>query len=234
MFRTLSFALAVALSATPTWAADEDYQDIVVEGMKDPFRISPKQLREAVAAYTEGQPKLAPAAPLRFAVFRYRIDPALQDVRFRLLADNGDAIPIPIDNAGRFVLPPLDYSTKLYALQANRKAGAVRVRPLILSPDSNEDDRRLGDLRLECAVGWAMLRDTVSVFVRGMIGAAGGLCSSSRIGAYQKTESPLASGSIIAAKLAKPVEITKDGMAFRMPGYDKSLPNEARVRLIYK
>jgi hypothetical protein len=215
-------------------APADGYEDIVVEGLKDPYRISPKQLREAVSAYSKRQAELAPSAPLRFAIFRYRFDPALQEVRFRLLADNGDTIPITLDSNGQFVLPPLDYSQKLYALQANRKSGSVRVRPLIMSPDSSDDNRRMGDLRLECAVNWAMLRDNFSVFVRGIAGAAGGPCTSSTFSVFRNTERALASGSITDGKLSKPLQIAKDGSAYRMPGYIKSFGNDTRVRFTYR
>ncbi len=233
--RHIGLGLMLAASVVPARAADdESYQDIVVQGMKDPFRITPRQLHEAVQAYQANRAALAPNAPLRFQVFRYRLDPSLADIRLRLLADNGDAIPLPLDSEGRFALPPLDFEKKLYALQANRKVGTVRVRPLVLSPDSTDENRSMGETRLLCKVGWALARDTVSILARGIVGAAGGLCESSKIGAYYLTERPLASAKVRIGPIEKPVQLGFDGGAFRMPGYDKSLPNDARLILVYK
>jgi len=232
------YALALMTVATPAFAqtaTDEGtYEDIVVEGIKSPYRLTPTQLREAVDAYTAERAKLAPDAPLRFQVFRYRLDPALAGVRFRLVTDRGEAIPIDVNADGQFALPPVDFAKQGYALQANRKAGAVRVRPLILSPGSTDADSRLGDLRLSCAVSWAMMRQNVSVAIRAVVGMAGGLCSSSRIGVYYTTERPITSGRVVANAKDTPISVRPGGNAFRYPGYIKSLPNDARVVLVYK
>jgi hypothetical protein len=232
--------IAIALLAAPVAALAQPapdeaaFEDIVVEGVKSPYRLTPKQLREGVAAFAADRASLAPAATLRFKVFRYTIDPALRGVRFRLLADNGDAFPIELGEDGSFTLPAIDFDKQGYALQANRKAGNVRVSPLILSPGSTESDRRLGDLRLFCSVGWAMMRQSLSVAVRAMVGTVGGLCASSKIGAYFQTEKPLASGRVVASGAVTPISIRTDGSAFRYPGYIKSLSNDARVILEYR
>lgn len=226
----------ILLLALATAAAEpaDGYEDIVVEGLRDPFRLTPAQLREAVDAYNANRAALAPDAPLRFQIFMYRTDPSLADVRVRLLADDGEAVPLALDADGRFALPPLDYAKRRFALQANRKNGSLRIRAYILSPESRDEDRSLGEARLLCKIQWAMIRPTISIFLRGIIGAAGGPCDSARIGVYLTLERPLARADVIYGTLSKPVAVRADGFAFRYPGYDKSLPNEARLKLEYR
>lgn len=231
----MKIVITLALLATSTQtkaqpATDETaFEEILVEGIKSPYRLTPKQLREGVAAFGADRARLAPAATLRFKVFRYRVDPDLAGLKLRLLADNGDAIPIELDEEGSFALPQIDFARQAHALQANRKSGNVRVRPLILSPGSSEENSRLGDLRLACAVGWAMMRQSLSVGTRGMVGMMGGVCSSKRVTAYFATERPIAAGRVVASGIVAPIAIRPDGGAFRYPGYIKSLPNDARV-----
>ena len=239
----LAPALALAPPTTATHspeisaaasASSEEFAEIVVDGLRSPYRLTPTQLREAIDAYAAQRAQHAPDAPLRFEVFGFRTDPTLAGVRFRLLADNGDAIPIVLDANGRFTLPTIDYSAKLYALQADRRSGSVRVRPLILSPGSSVEDRRLGDVRLNCAVAWAMMRQTLSVVARGMVGAVGGACASGDISVFFKTDRPIASATVVAGDAVKPVPLGPDGGSFRYIGYDRALPDEARIRLTYR
>jgi len=212
----------------------EAYEDIVVEGIKSPYRLTPAQLREAVAAYNAERAALAPNAPLRFQVFRYRLDPALSGVRFRLVADGAEAIPIDVNEDGEFSLPPVDFAKQRYSLQANRKAGTVRLEPSILSPGSTESNSRLGDMRLSCAVSWAMMRQNISIPIRAMVGMAGGVCASSKIAIFFGTEQALASARVVDGTNVTSVSLKRDGSAFRYPGYIKTLPNDARVILEYK
>ncbi len=229
-YAMLLVLLATAPLAYAKPAADDTaFEEILVEGIKSPYRLTPKQLREGVAAFASDRAALAPQAALRFKVFRYRLDPALVGVRFRLLADSGEAIPIELDEGGGFTLPPVDFAKQGYALQANRKSGSVRVRPLILSPGSTEADSRLGDLRLACAVGWAMMRQELSVGMRAMVGTMGGVCANKRVTVYFATEKSIASGRVVASGTVTPIAIRPDGGAFRYPGYLKALPNDARL-----
>lgn len=107
------------------------------------------------------------------------------------------------------------------------------VKLWILSPDSSEADRKLGDLRLYCRVGWALLKDRFNFIQRAGFEAIGG-CDSSRIGLYTSASRPLASAAIVAPDGAsRPLDILK-GTRYRIPVADKTLPDTARVKLTYR
>jgi hypothetical protein len=226
--------LGTGSAAAQTDSAEAEYQDIEVIGLKDAYLLTPKQLREAVDAFARHRVELAPNAQLTMKVFRYRLDPALKDLRLRLLADTSDAIPITLDDDGRFSLPPINYAAKVYTLQANRRVGNVRVRPFALSPGTTETDLRVGDLRLTCRVAWAIARQNVSLAAKGFVGILGSPCTSAKISAYFTTERPLASATVSFGKTIKPVTVGTNGSTFRYPGYDRSTPNDARLHLVYR
>jgi hypothetical protein len=224
-----AFALLLAGNDAP-----EDFSEIEVVGIRDPFRLTPAQLREGVAAFTANRPKLAPNSDLKFKIFGFASDSQRASLRIRLLpADGGEPFAVAIDPQGIFTLPPLNFTKTSYALQANRRTGLLTVRPLIRSPGTSDSDMRVGDLRLYCKVGWAMLRQETSIFMRGLAGAVGGACSSKRVVIFMKMESPIAQARIVASP-PKPLSISANGTSFRMPVADKSIGNDDRVAIDYR
>lgn len=227
-------AMLWLLAPLPLTAQPEQYEDIVVQGIRDPYGLTAKQLREAREAFESRRAELAPQALLGFEVFGFRTNPTLAGLRLRLVSDTGPAIALIPDENGIVMLPALAGVDDRYALQANRKRGSVRVRPVAISPGTNPTDIRMGDVRLTCRVNWAIARTTLSLFVRGAVGAVGGPCNSSKIAAYWSVDRPLASATVVDGARALPLDVGRTGNAYRAPAYDRSLSNEARLRLVYK
>jgi hypothetical protein len=223
-----SFALMLATAAAPP-PADDSSADIVVIGFSKPYKLSVKELRDAVAAYREGRVLLAPASELFFEVSSQN-SADLVDLSLTLRSP-GAVIPVTLDEHHRFVLPGLDGDD--WELIANRARGALSIRPLVLSPGTETGDRRFGDMRLQCRVTWAIEKEHASIMVRGMFGMAGG-CASTKLGLYAKSERPIDEATIADGTRIVPISVLSDRHMYRVPLGDKSLPNDARVRFTFQ
>jgi len=223
------FAPPAAARAPAPEAAVED-QAISVVGFKNPYRLTVKQLRDAARAYRKGRPVYAPASILYFEVKPARPGESLDGVTLTLRSADR-AIPVPLDSANRFVLPELGSDD--WQLVANRSRAGLVVRPVVMSPGTSEDDRMLGDMRLQCEVHWAIEKRHMSVFARGAFAAAGG-CQSSSFAIYARSDRAIAHASVTAGPVSRPVQVLRDGYLFRAPLHDKKLPNSARVRFSFQ
>jgi hypothetical protein len=97
---------------------------------------------------------LAPAAALTFKVYARTQAEATQRLELGLMTPSGRQ-PVPLDSDDRFVIDPawrqLPGHTELRSRLAD---GRVTWRPDIRTPGVADGERRLGDLRLQCRVGF--------------------------------------------------------------------------------
>lgn len=243
--RALTAGAALAIAATganrleaqapPTRPADaEAFQPIEVVGLANPERLSPDDLKRAYAAFVKWRPVLAPGALLYLVPSARSAPQALSGLKLRVVDERTDAIiDVPLDAAGRAPVPDLDYASHRYGLLANRKAGTLGLDVVAYSSGTDSAHRRMGDLRLQCRVWWALIGPRVPLPVKAMFGLAGGPCSSSKIGLYTHAERPIADAQIIAGPRRWPVRVLQDRRRFRAPIYDKSIPNEAVLTVTY-
>ena len=109
--------------------------------------------------------------------------------------------------------------------------GAVPTEPTglrrVMSPGTNAADRLLGDLRLECEVGWAIARQSIAV---GQFTDVAGTCKSGQLEFYANTHRRIADARVVAGSIARPVMLSPDRYSYRLPVADRTLPNSARVR----
>ncbi|MDE2441361.1 MAG: hypothetical protein KGP14_10075 [Betaproteobacteria bacterium] len=238
MKTNLSLIVAIALlaSAAPAQpqamaqpkpdAAQADAEpEIIVTGFSKPFKLTGKQLVRAQQAFVAKRSEFAPDSQLYFRV-------ASQDGSsiegLDLYLKNGDEIiDLPLDSQSRFIVPAL--SNKDWTLYANRGRKALSVTPSILSPGTSDLNRRLGDLRLQCNVYWAMLSPETSIFARALFSSAGG-CKSGKFGYYVNTERAIASGSVSNGGTSIPIRLWGDHR-YAAPIGEKRMPNDARVVL---
>jgi hypothetical protein len=223
------FAALLLATAAPA-AAPADEADIVVVGNSgQSYRLTPAQLRAAAEAFTANRAQFAPAARLIWQV----IPAGAADSLALTLRCGDNPLPIEIGAKGRFVLPLEPLRTGQCRLTSNRarKGGGLRISPIALSPGSERDDYRFGDARLSCRVAASLALSDAGLMVRGIFAAVGG-CDSRRIGIYIGSERPIASVSI--SQWPGPVEIRKDGKAYRVPLYERAIGNEARVRVSFR
>lgn len=218
-------AQAQAQSPTET-AAVPDGEDIVVTGLgSGGYRLTADQLRDAVRAFEQHRAEFAPQATLV-----WRVMPASEAEGLELRLANGDQIlPVVIDADARFTLPAAQVLTARWRLQSNAGQRQIRILPVILSPGSTQQDMRFGDARLLCRVFWAFANNQFSVIQRAMFGAIGG-CGNRRVTIWYSSEQPLATATVAD----QPLIVREDGSAYSPPLHDRSIADDARLRLTYR
>ncbi len=109
---------------------------------------------------------LAPGADrLRFRLSTRKKDESPEPLAARLVGDEGFKLPIVIDASGRFEVPRSEAAADAKSeLELNRKRKLYRTDPEVRTPGLPENQRRLGDLRLECKVTIAMAKEEIPTF----------------------------------------------------------------------
>lgn len=177
---------AAAPAGTRTTEAPAEIQTVTVSGVKDPEIKSYHALIAGLDAFDKYR-RLAPDAP----ELRFRLSPAstqssidLKSIVLQLRSDNL-SIPVPVAADGTFVLPRNRAAEDENAdLVLNKTKGQVRGRPEVRTAGIPENMRRLGDLRLECEVYFAIAKHEMNIVQRAAIAAATlgrGPCQSKRM-----------------------------------------------------
>jgi len=110
--------------------------------------------------------KLVPAVP----------DESIEGVTLRIVGDNTSE-NVPIERDGTFVLSRIQAALDDKAdLVSSKKKSTIRWRGDINTPGVPANARRLGDLRMECEIGWAVNKEDLSFLVRNGLALAGGAC----------------------------------------------------------
>lgn len=146
-----------------TTQAQEDRVEI--PNYRDPELKSYTQMLKGLEAYQDKH-EHAPDSELYFILIPKTRKYSLQDLTMRLASDDV-SIPVPIDPSGVFKLPLIEQDHDgEYDLILNKPKGQFLIRPYVKSARLPDDTRRLGDLRLECEVRWAIERQEVSAIFR--------------------------------------------------------------------
>ncbi len=143
-------------------------------------------------------------------------------------------LPVTIDGDGRVVFATLPAGR--WFLTAPAQSQGMHLRPIVLSSGTSVEDRRLGNLRAQCRVMVAMAKADASLLAMPLIGmfdAIGG-CASKRFGFYHLVEHPLASATATGAGVTRTLRLSAKSTSYEAPLSDRTLPNEARVRLTYR
>lgn len=215
--------LLIAASAPLAPAADE----IVVTA---PCRLTGRQLRPAFRAYARERAARAPGSTLFFeadpGARRAGVTPASLRIR-----DRGVVTRVHADAYGRFVIPAA--AGKDWEISGPCHDGALAISPLVMSPGTSAEDRRLGDMRLQCEVGWQIVKQQLGA-ASGVFMALIGGCKSSRMAIYTGSARPIAEASVVGGASATPVTVSADGTRYRVPVGDKKLPDDTRVRFRFR
>ncbi len=205
-------------------------EEIVVIGYKNAEGKLYANMLKGLDAFSK-QHTLAPDAELRF-LLRPRAQAATLEEITVSISGESEFAPIKVAPDGTFSLPqiqsPVDDDAQLVL---NRKQGEVVWRPYVRSPGITAESLRLGDLRLECEVLWAIEREDVSILIRAAFGAVGGACHSSKIGIAFPVDREITSAKLQHGERIQPIQIAKGSRAFYPPLHDKSWSNEARIQL---
>ncbi|WP_296001303.1 hypothetical protein [Rugamonas sp.] len=228
-----SAAQEAAVPAAPrtTDAADAAEAAPVVEvsSVKNPQLKPYRQMLKGLDAYAAHR-ALAPAAPLRFTLVADDSKLSLDNVALRIAGDN-TSIPIPVAKDGSFVLDKIQSAADDNAdIVSNKKKGLLHWHADIHTPDVPADARRLGDLRLECEISWAVTKDDMSFFIRNGIMLAGGLCHSSHIMLHYGAPRALAAVTLVSGARREALTIDKkDRRVFMPPLSDASWNDETLI-----
>ncbi|MGN7159304.1 hypothetical protein [Sphingomonas sp. SAFR-052] len=232
--RLVTVVSAMAMAA-PAMAQDSepDGPDIVVVAGK-PLRVDAKLLRAAQRRFAEDRASYAPQGTLRFELWRGPNRVSATSVGLALTDGAGRQLPVTIDDDGRVAFATLPAGR--WFLTAPAQSQGMRLRPIILSIGTSIEDRRLGDLRAQCRVMVSMARADASLLAMPLIGmfdAIGG-CASKRFGFYHMVEHPLASATASGSGVTRALRLSAKLTSYEAPLSDRTLTNEARVRLAYR
>lgn len=179
----------------------------------------------------EKKKALAPHAEARFLVVNKNKSDQT-DVTLEYRGSDGSASVLV--SGGIFVLPQRDVATpNNKEIVSNRKAGSLRWGPSVQTPGLPPNERRIGDLRMECEMKWAMEYDDISFITRNIFRMAGGPCSSSKISVSFFSLKKIRSATILFGQEKKNIVVGKDGYEYFSPIYDGDISNEAVITFEY-
>ena len=151
----------------------------------------------------------------------------------RIVGDNvGVDVPIAADYT--FSLPRDESAANDDAdVQLSSKKGLFRWRPDIHTPGLPTGTRRLGDLRLECEVRWAVDKFDSSFLQLAYLMPLGGACHTSRSRIFYSTTAPIARATLVSdsRRESLPSErlSSKDRTRYAPPLHDTSWPDDTLV-----
>lgn len=219
--------------AVSTLPAEPGLETVVVVGYSKTAKASYARLLAGLAIF-EQKHKISPKSELFFQAQAVTQPLSMPLLTIRL-ENEQKSIILHVDEAGRFKLPNPDEVGVSYGdIVSNRRSGDLKIRPLVQSPGTTDERRRLGDLRLQCEVGWAIEKEDVPFLVRTAFQLAGGVCGSSQIAVYFQTARKIREASLITAERHMPILVGRDGYAYAPPLFDASWPDDTIVALSFE
>jgi hypothetical protein len=207
-------------------------QSIEVGAIKNPEWKSYDVLLEGFNAFDSNR-NLAPSATLRFALRPIKSDVDMDGVTLKIQGSEL-SVPIVLDKSYRFSLPRDERFTELSAeLVINRKKSLLSIRPDIRTPGLATGTRRLGDLRLECHVRWAIEKNELSFAKRTAFKMLGGPCKSETVSTLYFSDGVIKKAWISAPGRKIQLAIGKDGNFYRPPIHDNTWDDDALITLEY-
>lgn len=226
----------LALAASLAWSFPLQAQEqpeaekkVEVSGVKDPALRPYRQMQKGLEAFDKHH-ALAPKTSLRFELWtadHKMPDPA--GLTMRIAGDTVD-IPVAIDEKATFALPfSREAADENAELILNRKKDQMRWRPQVRSPGVPDNARRLGDMRLECEVSWAVMKDEVSFVARMAAAPFGGMCHAPLIGLFYRAPKPLAAATLVSGERKQALALHNKGTGFLAPLRDKSWDDDSLI-----
>jgi hypothetical protein len=255
MRRLTAIALALALCGGAAGAAaqDDDVQKVPVNGVKNPEMKSYRAVWKGLETFDD-QHALAPAVPqLRFRVMTNRsknkcigmcgttalaVPGAGEQFALRIAGDDV-SVQVPIAADGYFVVPR---SEALYDANAdlilNQKKGSYKMSVEVRTPGLPENVRRLGDLRLECKVQVAIVKEEIPLWIVALANSVlltRDWCSAS-LGKEQVNFSFFSPSTVASATMSygdRSVQLENGKHSYSVRLGDRSWPDDALVQLRY-
>lgn len=211
-------------------SGNADYGAIVVTANQDGKHIvRGSDIEEMVEAFNKWRPEYAPNG-LLYLQFRPAKDQQIDNVEGQLRRDN-EVIDLVFNERGLAFIPVERLGDGKWELSFNQVKGKLRIFPTILSPGTDEENRRIGDMRLQCRVFWGYYNNRVNIVFRGLFDLVGG-CTTKRVGAYHPVEKEIET-AIIDGKSEPQKLLEPDKKAYLVPLSDKEIDNDAMLRITY-
>lgn len=207
---------------------------VEVSGTKDPDWKRYRAMLKGVDAF-EKHHALAPQAEQKFILRPRHAGASRAGVTLRL-AGNETSLPIAMAEDGSFVLPrDKQLQEEDAELLINRKKEMFRWWPYVRSPQLAPNQRRLGDLRLECEMFWAFKYDDAPFVARNVVRALGGPCTTKKVSInFPADYMGLKSATLVHGELRLVLPVDKKTSAFLAPLSDQKLSNDAIILLEYE
>lgn len=225
-----------ALHGLPCAAAGQGgIAEVVVSGIKDPDWKTYRAFTAGLDTFDQ-QRQLAPDATLRFVLLPKKAKASLKDIKLRIAGDTL-SIPVPIAADGTFAVPRSEAATRENAdLLLNRQPGTFRWRPDVRTPGVPANARRLGDLRLECAVRWTVEEYETPYVIRKLMYAAGQPCLTARIKVDYFAPRAIVAMYLKAGerRVQLPGDLLEEGgKVYVVPVHDAGWPDDTLVEFQY-
>jgi hypothetical protein len=236
-------AVVSSASTTPASAAEtsaEPIAEVDISATKNPDWKRYRVMLKGLDAFDQHR-ALAPQAEPQFILKPRTAAATLNGVTLRLASDEQN-LPIALAENGRFSLPRDAQAEKDNAeLMINRKKELFRWWPYVRSPQLAANQRRLGDLRLECEMFWAIHYDDLPFLARNFVRALGGPCKSKKVVlSYPADFTDLRSATLIQGQrrlevmMEKPEKSDRKPASFSPPLFDTSFSDDAIIELDYE
>lgn len=209
-------------------------QAVEVNGIKDQDWKRYRVMLNGLDAF-EKHHALAPNAVQKFILRPRQADVQLTGVTLRLASDDY-SLPIPLAEDGTFSLPR-DAKAKEQdsELLINRKKALFRWWPYVRSPQLTVNQRRLGDLRLECEMFWAVNYDDAPFFLRNLVRAFGGPCASKKVAiSFPVDFQGIKSATLIQGERRLVLPLDAKMSSFSAPLFDQSFADDAIIEIDYE
>lgn len=216
---------------------DQPEQTVAVTGTKDPDWKPYRKMLDGLNAFDRAH-ALAPNAELKFVLRPQKPNLAVDDLKLRVVGEQ-TSIDLPIAADYTFSVPRDESAASDDAdLRLNTKKGWFRWRPDIHTAGIPPGTRRLGDLRLECEVRWAIDKFDASFIQLAYLVPLGGACHTSRGKIFYTTTAPIVSATLVSGERREKLPADRlgrrdDRTRYAPPLHDKSWPDDTLVEFEY-
>lgn len=238
MHITLPLLLLLSVSSSVMAQSDTEQpppvptQQVTVAGSRDPDWKPYRKMLDGIDAFDHYH-SLAPQAQLKFILRPQQPRLTASDLKLRIVGDTVN-IEVPIAADLTFSVPRDESAAKDDAdLRLSTKKGLFRWRPDIHTAGIPVGTRRLGDLRLECEVRWAVDKFDASLIKLAYLVPLGGVCHTSRSRVFYSSDAPLTGATLVSGSRRErlPAERldAKDHARYAPPLHDPSWPDDTLV-----
>lgn len=209
-------------------------QAVEVNGTKDPDWKRYRVMLKGLDAF-EKHHALAPNAAQKFILRPRKAEGVLKGTTLRIASDDY-SLPIALAEDGTFSLPRDAKAVEQDAeLLINRKKALFRWWPYVRSPNLAKNQRRVGDLRLECEMFWAVYYDDVPFVARNLVRAFGGPCKSKKVAiGFPADFQGIKSATLVDGERRLELSLNTKLSSFSAPLFDLSFADDAMIEIVYE